>query len=68
MKKTGKKLSLNKETISALSGEEMSSVKGGFTYSLSLGNRCQNSKELGQSSQFDCGVEIEKLRQAKFSN
>jgi natural product precursor len=45
MKKITKKLTLNKETISALDKTQMLSVKGGFTYSLSTGDRCQSVNE-----------------------
>jgi natural product precursor len=37
-----KKLSLNKETVATLDKSQMMSVKGGFTYSLSTGDRCQS--------------------------
>lgn len=37
------KLSLNKKTISRLSDNELSAIKGGFTYSLSTGQICQES-------------------------
>jgi hypothetical protein len=49
-----KKLSLSKETIRTLSSEELDLVHGGvaagdqadFTYSLSLGDRCQKSNDM----------------------
>lgn len=45
MKKLKKKLTLNKETISRLNDQQMGKVIGGFTYSLSLGDRCQSDGE-----------------------
>jgi hypothetical protein len=47
MKKITKKLALNKETISTLDKTEMMSLKGGITYSLSTGARCQKSAAVG---------------------
>lgn len=35
------KLTLNKKTVSKLNEAEMQDLKGGFTYSLSGGARCQ---------------------------
>ena len=49
------KLKLNKKTVSELSTAELDSVKGGFTYSLSLGEVCRKSKELGATNAYDCG-------------
>lgn len=43
MKKITKKLSLNKETLASLDKSQMMGLKGGFTYSLSTGDRCQKS-------------------------
>ena len=43
------KLSLNKTTISRLSDTELSEVKGGFTYSLSTGQICQESRAKWQA-------------------
>lgn len=37
------KLGLNKTTLQRLSAHEMSNVQGGFTYSLSTGEVCQDS-------------------------
>ena len=53
------KLKLNKKTVTSLTKTEMDNVKGGFTYSLSLGSRCKNSKSLGAGSQFECGQMLE---------
>ena len=39
------KLVLNKKTIAYLQQNEMSAIQGGFTYSLSTGQICQNSNE-----------------------
>lgn len=50
-----KKLNLNKETIAALDNKTMSEVKGGFTYSLSTGARCNISKKYGADNPYDCG-------------
>lgn len=41
-----KKLSLNKETLRTLTSEDLGGVNGGFTYSLSLGDRCQKSNDM----------------------
>ena len=49
------KLLVNKSTISALNNEEMRAVKGGFTYSLSMGGTCQASKKLTASNAVQCG-------------
>ena len=49
------KLSLNKQKISQLSEVEASNVKGGFTYSLSLGAVCKLSIGLGASNAYECG-------------
>lgn len=67
MKNRNSKLTLNKETVSALTNNEMSNVKGGFTYGLSLGHRCKNSERLGADSQLDCGVKVEEERLAKLN-
>jgi len=53
-KKTKKKLSLNKETIRVLSSEELNDVQGGFTYSLSLGDRCQKSAQFTDGTTCKC--------------
>lgn len=49
MKKLTTKLSLNKQTLASLDNKQLSAVKGGFTYSLSMGGFCHNSRELGAS-------------------
>lgn len=67
MKKLETKLVLNKHTVASLNNNEMSSVKGGFTYSLSLGYRCKNSKSLDAATQFECGQKTQALQQAKVS-
>ncbi|WP_044201191.1 class I lanthipeptide [Flammeovirga sp. OC4] len=43
-----KKLKLNKEVLSSLDKSEMSQVKGGFTYIVTLGSRCRQSKGYGK--------------------
>jgi hypothetical protein len=55
MKNKLAKLSLNKETIETLDVAEMAQTNGGFTYSLSWGDVCKRSKELGASNAFECG-------------
>lgn len=50
-----KKLNLNKETIAALDNQMMSEVKGGFTYSLSMGAVCRHSKGNGANNAYECG-------------
>lgn len=50
------KLSLNRETIETLDSMEMNQTTGGFTYSLSLGAVCRQSKSLGASNAFECGT------------
>ncbi|MFN6089866.1 MAG: class I lanthipeptide [Cyclobacteriaceae bacterium] len=52
--KISKKLSLNKETLSSLDKSEMMNVKGGITYSLSTGWRCEKSKGMGRSYKAHC--------------
>lgn len=42
---SSKKLELNKVTLQRLSSNEMSHVKGGFTYALSTGQVCQDSND-----------------------
>jgi hypothetical protein len=42
-KQNEQKLSLNKTTLRMLSPAEASKIQGGFTYSLSTGDRCQKS-------------------------
>ncbi len=49
-----KKLTLKKETISSLDKEQMMSVKGGFTYGLSTGWRCQKSQAMGDCYKENC--------------
>ncbi|MCX2582177.1 MULTISPECIES: class I lanthipeptide [unclassified Pedobacter] len=49
------KLALNKETIETLDNAEMNQTTGGFTYSLSLGAVCKQSKSLGADNAFECG-------------
>ncbi|WP_029287195.1 class I lanthipeptide [Pedobacter sp. R20-19] len=55
MEKKLSKLTLNKETIETLNVAEMAQTNGGFTYSLSWGEICRRSKELGASNAFECG-------------
>lgn len=56
-----KKLNLNKETIAALDNKTMSEIKGGFTYSLSTGQRCRASKGLGMDDPYKCGAAAYRL-------
>ena len=44
MKKLNTKLKLSKTTVAALDQEQLATVKGGFTYSLSLGSICRLSQ------------------------
>ncbi|WP_084373308.1 class I lanthipeptide [Reichenbachiella faecimaris] len=46
MKKSNKKLTLNKETVSKLNDEQMEEIKGGYFHILSIGARCQRSRML----------------------
>ena len=61
MKKLNAKLSLNKQTLASLDDKQLSAVKGGFTYSLSMGGACQGSRAAGASggggwnSPYACG-------------
>lgn len=52
--KISNKLSLNKETLSSLDKSEMMNVKGGITYSLSTGWRCQKSKDMWDCYKENC--------------
>ncbi|RYU73091.1 class I lanthipeptide [Hymenobacter persicinus] len=45
MKKVTTKLALNKQTLASLDQKQMAAAKGGFTYSLSLGVRCNYSDD-----------------------
>lgn len=56
MKNLDTKLVLNKQTLSSLSNNEMSHVKGGFTYSISVGHECKYSKSLGATTKVACDV------------
>jgi len=51
------RLLLNKKTIAYLQQSEMSAVQGGFTYSLSTGDVCQNSNEAYRNL-INQGVEV----------
>jgi natural product precursor len=55
MKKSKKKLSLNKEVVANLDKEDLANIKGGFTYSLSTGYRCKVSKSLDAKNPLECG-------------
>lgn len=55
MTKSILKLSLTKETIETLDTQEMNNANGGFTYSLSLGTVCKQSKYLGADNAYECG-------------
>jgi hypothetical protein len=50
------KLTLKKETIVALDDAAMSNVKGGFTYSMSMGQTCKVSRQYGAHNAYDCGL------------
>ena len=50
------RLELKRQVITSLTQDNASNVKGGFTYSLSLGQVCKNSKALGIGNAFDCGI------------
>ncbi|RBL91142.1 class I lanthipeptide [Chitinophaga flava] len=56
-----KKLSLNKFTVASLDESKSAVIKGGFTYSLSLGQRCRESMAAGATSPYECG-QIEATR------
>jgi len=51
IKTTMKKLELKKRTVTELSKTQMEKVKGGFTYTLSTGERCKKSKEVLDNGQ-----------------
>lgn len=51
-----KKLNLNKETIASLDNKAMEKVKGGFTYSASLGAVCRHSKGNTARNAYECGM------------
>ena len=53
MKKLTTKLALNKRTVASLDNREMAAVKGGFTYSASLGSVCRVSMGL-HGDRADC--------------
>ena len=55
------KLQLNKRTVTELSNSELDSVKGGFTYSLSLSSTCQHSKALGGVNRKDCLERVDRM-------
>ena len=46
---SGRKLVLNKITLQRLTDNEMSHIQGGFTYSLSTGDICQDSNARWQN-------------------
>lgn len=48
-------LSLNKFTVASLDDANAQNVKGGFTYSLSMGTLCRYSKSKGALNPFQCG-------------
>jgi natural product precursor len=54
-----KKLELNKEVIANLDKAEMASLKGGFTYTLSLGKKCIYSKSIGAADPYTCGARMQ---------
>jgi len=58
MKKSVKKLSLNKEVVVNLDKAGMANLKGGFTYSLSTGARCKLSKSLDAKNLIECGFNV----------
>lgn len=49
-------LHLKKDYITPLAANQSKEVVGGFTYSLSLGARCQASKAATQGNPYDCGI------------
>jgi hypothetical protein len=51
---------LNKSTIAQLNNNDMGQVKGGFTYALSTGALCKQSKALGAGNPYECGDAISK--------
>jgi hypothetical protein len=56
MKNRIAKLSLSRETVETLDHAEMGQANGGFTYSLSLGSYCKNSKSFGAETAEDCAA------------
>lgn len=46
MKKTKKKLAINRQTLRVLTPVDTSQAEGGFTYSLSTGAVCQKSNAM----------------------
>jgi len=49
-----KKLSFGSETIRVLRVDDLSAANGGFTYSLSLGARCQKSAAFTDGTTCQC--------------
>ncbi len=52
--KKPRKLALNKETLRNLTSEDLGNVNGGFTYSLSTGDRCQKSHDFTDGHTCKC--------------
>lgn len=50
------KLQLKKDKIANLTNDQMNEVNGGFTYSLSTGQRCRVSKAVGAADAYECGA------------
>lgn len=50
------KLILNKEIIEMLDSIQVGQTNGGFTYSLSLGSYCKNSKSFGAETAEECSA------------
>lgn len=49
-----KKLSFGTETVRMLTSDQMAAANGGFTYSLSTGDRCQKSAQFTDGSTCKC--------------
>ena len=56
------KLQLKKNKIANLTNEQMNDVNGGFTYSLSTGERCRASQAVGAGNPYDCGAVLSALQ------
>lgn len=50
------RLTIHKESIENLDAREMGMTTGGFTYSLSLGSYCKNSKSFGAGTAEECSA------------
>ncbi len=58
IKLDAEKLQLNKEKITEMTVSESVQIQGGFTYSLSWGAFCKESKGLGAGDPYTCGLKV----------